>query len=215
VRRRSLPWREPVSGGAARGTPALLRQGLVVAAVVALFALLDRLVGTPVTNEFVTLSFFLGAAAVFTWSLLLLGLVIRVVARQTHWAWVIRALLILLAAGLVLNVVDFAIIWLVLTQLTPATAALVNLLLLLTLAAAGQRSGLWFSLLAGLLLPLFHFVLIGLVVPFAPPLLFGISAGNALLLSALLLRPQFLKDWLGRGAGWAALQLRRLPNALQ
>ena len=61
----------------------------------------------------------------------------------------------------------------------------------------------------------FYFVLIGLVVPFPPPLLFGISAGNALLVTALLLRPQFLKDWLGRGAGWAAVQLRRLPNALQ
>ena len=95
-----------------------------MAFVVAVFALLDRLVGTPVTNEFVTLSFFLGAAALFTWSFLLLGLLIKVVARQTHWAWVIRALVILTAVGLTLNVIDFALIWLVLSQFAPTTAAI-------------------------------------------------------------------------------------------
>ena len=207
--------RELVGGGTAGGRAALLRQGVIVALVVAGFAALDRLAGTPVTDEFVTLSFFLGAAAVFTWSFLLLGLVIRVVAGQTHRAWAVRALAIMLAVGLVLNVVDFGIIWLGLSQLAPGAMIALNLALLLGLAGAGQRGGLWFSLVAGILLPLFYFVLIGLVVPFAPPLLFGISAGNALLVTALVLRPKFLKDWLGQGAGWAALQLRRLPNALQ
>ncbi|MCE2488357.1 MAG: hypothetical protein J4G17_00080 [Anaerolineae bacterium] len=207
--------REPLSGDATGDTPALLRQGILVAAVVAVFAALDRLAGTPVTNEFVTLSFFIGAAAVFTWSLLLLGLVIRIVARQLHWAWVIRALVILTVAGVTLNVIDFVVIWLVVSQFNPTTAAVFNLVLLLALAATGMRAALWFSIVSGILLPLFYFVLIGLVVPFAPPLLFGISAGNALLITALVLRPKFLKDWLGRGAGWAAIQLRRLPNAMQ
>ncbi|MDD9955770.1 MAG: hypothetical protein OXP68_06070 [Anaerolineaceae bacterium] len=207
--------RELLSGDATGGTPALLRQGILVAAVVAAFAAMDRLVGTPVTNEFVTLSFFVGAAAVFTWSLLLLGLVIRVVARQLHWAWVIRALVILTVAGLTLNVIDFVVIWLIVSQFNPTTAVIFNLVLLLALAATGMRAALWFTIVSGILLPLFYFVLIGLVVPFAPPLLFGISAGNALMITALVLRPKFLKDWLGRGAGWAAIQLRRLPNALQ
>ncbi|MCY4023401.1 MAG: hypothetical protein OXF32_08120 [Anaerolineaceae bacterium] len=206
---------ELLSGDVAGSTPALLRQGILVAAVVAVFAALDRLVGTPVTNEFVTLSFFIGAAAVFTWSLLLLGLVIRVVARQLHWAWVIRALVILTVVGLTLNVIDFVVIWLIVSQFNPTTAAIFNLVLLLALAATGMRAALWFTIVSGILLPLFYFVLIGLVVPFAPPLLFGISAGNALMITALVLRPKFLKDWLGRGAGWAAIQLRRLPNALQ
>ncbi len=207
--------RELLAGDTPGDTPALLRQGILVAAVVAVFAALDRLVGTPVTNEFVTLSFFIGAAAVFTWSLLLLGLVVRIVARQLHWAWVIRALVILTVAGVTLNVIDFVVIWLVVSQFNPTTAAVFNLVLLLALAATGMRAALWFSIVSGILLPLFYFVLIGLVVPFAPPLLFGISAGNALLITALVLRPKFLKDWLGRGAGWAAIQLRRLPNALQ
>lgn len=206
---------EPQTDAASGGTAALLRQGLLATFVVAVFAVLDRLVGTPVTNEFVTLSFFPGAAAVFTGSFLLLGLLIRVVARQTRWAWVIRALVIMTAVGLTLNVIDFALIWLVLSQLPPTTAVLFNLILLLALAVSGMRSALWYSLAAGILLPLFYFVLIGVVVPFAPPLLFGISAGNALMITALVMYPQFIKDWLGRGAGWAALQLRRLPNALQ
>jgi len=206
---------ELLSGDVAGSTPELVRQGILVAALVAVFAALDRLVGTPVTNEFVTLSFFIGAAAVFTWSLLLLGLVIRVVARQLHWAWVIRALVILTVAGLTLNVIDFVVIWLIVSQFNPTTAAIFNLVLLLALAATGMRAALWFTIVSGILLPLFYFVLIGLVVPFAPPLLFGISAGNALMITALVLRPKFLKDWLGRGAGWAAIQLRRLPNALQ
>ena len=206
---------EALSATTTDGNQALLRQGVIVAFVVAVFALLDRLAGTPITNEFVTLSFFLGAAALFTWSFLLLGLLIKVVARQTHWAWVIRALVILTSVGLTLNVIDFALIWLVLSQFAPTTAAIFNLILLLALAATGMRSSLWYSLAAGILLPLFYFVLIGLVLAFAPPLLFGISAGNALMIPALVMRPQFLKDWLGRGAGWAALQLRRLPNAMQ
>ena len=209
------PFQTEMPAGAAGDTPVLLRLGIVVAVVVAVFAALDRLVGTPVTNEFVTLSFFMGAAAVFTWSLIILGLVIQVVARQLHWAWVLRALVILLAVGVTLNVIDFVVIWLIVSQFNPTTAVVFNLVLLLALAATGMRSGLWFSIIAGILLPLFYFVLIGLVVPFPPPLLFGISAGNALLITALLLRPKFLKDWLGRGAGWAAIQLRRLPNALQ
>ncbi|MCY4525624.1 MAG: hypothetical protein OXB89_03365 [Anaerolineaceae bacterium] len=206
---------ELLAGDAPGDTSALLRQGILVAVVVAIFAALDRLAGTPVTNEFVTLSFFIGAAAVFTWSLLLLGLVVRIVARQLHWAWVIRALVILTVAGVTLNVIDFVVIWLVVSQFNPTTAAVFNLVLLLALAATGMRAALWFSIVSGILLPLFYFVLIGLVVPFAPPLLFGISAGNALLITALVLRPKFLKDWLGRGAGWAAIQLRRLPNAMQ
>lgn len=207
--------REARAAVADGGSAALLRPALLVALVVAAFGALDRLVGTPVTNEFVTLSFFMGAAAVFTWSLLLLGLVIRVVARQVHWAWVVRALVILTVVGLVLNVVDFVVIWLIVSQFNPTTALVFNLVLLLALVATGMRTALWFSIISGILLPLFYFVLIGLVVPFAPPLLFGISAGNALPVTALLLRPKFLKDWLGQGAGWAAIQLRRLPNALQ
>lgn len=209
------PFQRAAPAGEAGAAPALLRQGIVVAVVVAVFAALDRLVGTPVTNEFVTLSFFMGAAAVFTWSLIILGLVIQVVARQVRWAWVVRALVILLAVGVTLNVIDFVVIWLIVSQFNPTTAIIFNLVLLLALAATGMRLALWFSIISGILLPLFYFVLIGLVVPFPPPLLFGISAGNALPITALLLRPKFLKDWLGRGAGWAAVQLRRLPNALQ
>ena len=52
-----------------------------------------------------------------------------------------------------------------------------------------MRGSLWYCLAAGILLPLFYFVLIGLVLPFAPPLLFGISAGNALMIPALVMRP--------------------------
>ena len=53
------------------------------------------------------------------------------------------------------------------------------------------------------------------VVAFAPPLLFGISASNALVVAALILRPKFVAHWVGYGAGWIAEQLRRLPNVLQ
>jgi hypothetical protein len=72
-----------------------------------------------------------------------------------------------------------------------------------------------YMLIAGILLPLFYFVLIGLVVAFPPPILFGASAGNALLIAALILRPKFLVRWLSYGAAWTAKQLRRLPAALQ
>ena len=166
------PFQRGAPGEAAGdGSDAMLRRGIAAALVVAVFAALDRLVGTPVTNEFVTLSFFMGAAAVFTWSLLLLGLVIRVVARQLHWAWVIRALVVLTVVGLVLNLVDFVVIWLIVSQFNPTTAVVFNLVLLLALVATGMRTALWFTIISGILLPLFYFVLIGLVVPFAPPLL--------------------------------------------
>lgn len=189
---------------------------IVGAVVVTLgFALLDTLIGTPITAEFSTLSFFLSAACVFTVSFIALGFFIRVVAAQTQWAWLVRAIIILTVVGLVLNVVDFLIIWFGLSGLTVVSAVIFNLVILIGLVMLRMYAAVLFTILSGILMPLFYFVLIGLIVPFAPPLLFGISAGNALLIAAFIVRPKFLTQWISYGARWTAQQLRRLPNGLQ
>ena len=189
---------------------------IVGAVVVTLgFAAFDVAMGRPITAEFSTLSFFLSAACVFTVSLIALGLLIRVVAAQTRWAWLIRAAIILGAAGLVLNVIDLVVIWFGLSGMSLTSAVIFNLVILIGLIWLRMYSAVLFTLLSGILLPLFYFVLIGLIVPFAPLLLFGISAGNALLIAAFIVRPKFLTHWIGYGARWASQQLRRLPNALQ
>jgi hypothetical protein len=61
---------------------------------------------------------------------------------------------------------------------------------------------------------LFYYVLIGLVLPTASFLL-PLSIVNALIFTILILRPKAVARVVGRGAGWLAKQLRRLPNALQ
>jgi hypothetical protein len=193
----------------------LIRWLVIAGIVIAGFAGIDYLLGQPITNEFATLSFFLSAAGVFTITFLLLGFIIRVVAARTDWAWLVRAVIILGAVGLLTNVVDFVLIWFVVSGFSLPMAVIFNIVVLGGLILARMPAAALFTMLSGILLPLFYFVLIGLVVPFAPPLLFGISAGNALLIAALIVRPKFLMRWLGYGAAWAAKQLRRLPNALQ
>lgn len=193
----------------------LIRWLVIAGIVIAGFAGIDYLLGHPITNEFATLSFFLSAAGVFTITFLLLGFIIRVVAARTDWAWLVRAIIILGAVGLLTNVVDFVIIWFVVSGFSLPMAVIFNIVVLGGLILARMPAAALFTMLSGILLPLFYFVLIGLVVPFAPPLLFGISAGNALLIAALIVRPKFLMRWLGYGAAWTAKQLRRLPNALQ
>lgn len=188
--------------------------GIAVAAVVG-FAAVDLLFGRPITDEFATASFFLAAGCVFTLTFVALGIIIRFVAAQTQWAWLVRAIIILGAVGLLLGVVDFVLVWSVLSGLSLVAVAIFNLVALLLLVAGRMMAGVVYAILVGILLPLFYFLLIGLIVPFAPPLLFGISAANALLIAALLVRPKFLIGWVGYGAAWTARQLRRLPNALQ
>jgi hypothetical protein len=196
-------------------SPNMPRWAVISTLVVAGFTLLDRLIGNPITNEFQTLSFFLTAAGVFTLSILLVGYIIRFVAAQTKWLWLVRAAIILGAIGLILNLVDFLVIWFGLAPLPLTTIAVLNLVILGVLLALRMVTAAIFMLISGILIPLFYFVLIGLVVAFPPPILFGASAGNALLIAALILRPRFLVRWLGYGASWTAKQLRRLPNALQ
>ncbi|HLV34581.1 MAG TPA: hypothetical protein VKY59_05700 [Spirillospora sp.] len=196
------------------------RQGLtrwlvIAGVVIAAFAIFDVIFGRPITNEFATLSFFLAAAGVFTLLFLLVGQIIKAVAPRTNWPWLVRAIIILGAIGLLTNVVAFVVIWFVVSGFSVPMAVIFNALVLGGLILAGMPAAALFTILAGILLPLFYFLLIGLIVPFAPPLLFGISAGNALLIAALIVRPKFLMRWLGYGAAWSAKQLRRLPNALQ
>ncbi|HLV35830.1 MAG TPA: hypothetical protein VKY59_11975 [Spirillospora sp.] len=183
--------------------------------VVAGFAVIDLIIGRPITAEFATLSFFLSAGCAFVLSFIVLGAIIRFVAARINWPWLIRALVILGAIGLILGVVDFAVIWFWLAGFSLPAAVIFNLAALLLLIFGRQLVGAAFAIVTGILLPLFYFVLIGLVVPFAPPLLFGISASNALLVAALILRPKTFTRWLGYGAAWTAKQLRRLPDALQ
>ena len=188
---------------------------IIAAVVVTLgFAVFDLLIGNPITNEFATLSFCLAAGGVFALSFLLLGFIIRFVAGQ-QWLWLVRALVILLVLGFVLGVVDFVVIWEMLSGLPLVPIAIFNLIILIALIALRVPAAAGFAMLAGVLLPLFYFVLIGIVVPFEPLILFGISATNALLVAALIIRPKFLTHWVGYGARWTATQLRRLPNALQ
>jgi hypothetical protein len=184
-------------------------------AAVAGFGVIDYLIGRPVTAEFATLSFFLSAACMFTLSFAIMAVIIRTVAARTNWPWLVRALVVLLALGLLLGAVDFAVIWFMLSGFSLTSAVVFNLAVLLILIGVRMIVGVLYTILVGILIPLFYFVLIGIVVPFAPPLLFGISAGNALLIAALILRPKFLTRWVGYGAAWTAKQLRRLPNALQ
>jgi hypothetical protein len=193
----------------------IVRWGVVAAVVTVGFALLDRLVGNPITAEFETLSFFISVAGVFTFSFIVLNYLIRYVAGQTQWLWLVRAAIILGAIGLISNVVPFVVIWFGLAPMPLTNVVVLNLIILGLLLALRMIVAALFTIIAGILIPLFYFVLIGLVVAFPPPILFGISAGNALLVAALILRPKFLVHWLGYGASWTAKQLRRLPSALQ
>lgn len=193
----------------------LIRWLVIAAVVIAGFAGFDLVFGRPITDEFATLSFFLAAAGVFTLTFLLVGIIIKVVAARTNWPWLVRAIVILGAIGLLTNAVDFVVIWFLVSQLSLPAVVLFNVLVLGGLIVARMPAAALYTILGGILLPLFYFLLIGLIVPFAPPLLFGISAGNALLIAALIVRPKFLMRWLGYGAAWTAKQLRRLPNALQ
>jgi hypothetical protein len=205
---------EPLEKQAA-SNQGLVRWGVIGAVAIAAFAVLDLLLGTPITNEIATLSFFVAAAGVFVFSFIILGYFIRLVAARTGWPWLVRAIVILAGVGLVLNVADFLLIWFGLTGLLLVPAIAVNITLLVVLLISRQVVAIAFMVLAGILMPLFYFVLIGLVIAFEPPLLFGISAGNALVIAALILRPRFVTHWLGYGAAWTAKQLRRLPDALQ
>lgn len=193
----------------------IIRWLVIAAVVIAGFAALDLLIGARITNEFATVSFFLAAAGVFTVTFLLVGVIIKAVAARTNWPWLVRAIIILTVIGLLTNVVDFLIIWFVVSGFSLPVVVVFNALILGGLILAGMPAAALFTILAGILLPLFYFLLIGLIVPFAPPLLFGISAGNALLIAALIVRPKFLMRWVGYGAAWSAKQLRRLPNGLQ
>jgi hypothetical protein len=174
----------------------------------------DTLIGRPITAEFATVSFFLAAAGVFTLTLVLLGAIIRWVAGRKNWAWLVRAVVIL---GMVhgLMIAAFLIIWFLLSGLSVVAALVFNIVVLAALVLGRLMVGVAYTILNGILIPLFYFLLIGLVVPFAPPLLFIISASNTLLIAALILRPKFITRWVGYGAAWTAKQLRRLPNAVQ
>ncbi|MAS37766.1 MAG: hypothetical protein CL610_27465 [Anaerolineaceae bacterium] len=192
----------------------LIRWLGVAVAAVAGFAIIDFIIGAPITNEFATVSFFLAAGCVFAVAFVLVGAVIRFVAAQ-RWAWLVRALIILGVAGLILGPVTFAVVWFMLSGLSVVAAAIFSLIVLATLVFTGLIVGMVYAVVVGILIPLFYFLLIGLIVPFAPPLLFGISAGNALLIAAIILRPKFIVHWIAYGAAWTAKQLRRLPGALQ
>jgi hypothetical protein len=205
---------EPLEREPATGSGLVLWAVIAGAAVVGFLAL-DLIIGQPLSEDFGTLSFFLAAGAVFTLSFILAGIVIRAVAGRTAWPWLVRALVILVALGLILGVLDFVLIWGLLKDLALPVVVVFNALALGVLVFSRSFVSVAFAVLTGILIPLFHFVLIGLVVPFDPPLLFGISASNALPIVALILRPKFVTYWVGYGAAWAAKQLRRLPNALQ
>lgn len=206
---------EPLENAPTAGA-GLARWAAIAAVVTIGFAVLDTLIGTPITLEFATLSFFLSAGVVFVYSFLFMGWIIRFVVAQTQWRWLVRALVIMVAAGLLLGVIDFALIWLGLSGMSLTSAVVFNLVGLGLLIVPGRMVvAVMFAILSGILVPLFYFLLIGLIVPFAPPLLFGISASNALLITALILRPKFVTHWVGYAAGWTAQVLRRLPDALQ
>jgi hypothetical protein len=196
--------------------PGLSRWAIVAAVATLGFTVADTLFGRPITDEFATFSFFLAAGVAFTWAFLLVGAVIRFVAAQTQWLWLVRAIIIVGAAHVIVGAIGFVLVWLVLSGLSVTTLVIINLGgLLLLLVPMRQPVGVMFAILSAILIPLFYFVLIGLIVPFAPPLLYIISASNALVVAALILRPKFLTQWVGYGAGWTAKQLRRLPNVLQ
>jgi hypothetical protein len=192
----------------------MLRWGVIVTVVTVLFAVIDRLINAPITNEFQTLSFFLSAAAVFTFCFLVLNYFIRFVAAQTNWLWLVRAVLILGGIQVVLGL-GFLIVWSSLSTFPLLNAAVFNLIVLGGLVALRMIIPATFAVISGILIPLFYFVLIGLVVAFPPPMLFILSASNALLVAALILRPRFVTHWIGYGASWTAKQLRRVPNLLQ
>ncbi len=204
---------EPLEAAAA--APNLVRWAVTAVAAVIGFALVDVLLGAPITAEFSTFSFFLAAASVFTLLLIAAGYFIRFVAAQTSWAWLVRAVLILVGVHVLVGGVGFVVIWLMLAPLSLVAAAIFSLVALGVLLLMRSPVGIAYTIIAGILMPAFYFVLIGLVVAFDPPLLFIISASNALLVAALILRPKFLTHWVGYGASWTAKQLRRLPNALQ
>ena len=196
--------------------PGLSRWAIVAAAATLGFAVVDALFGRPITAEFATFSFFLGAGVAFAWAFVILGVLIRFVAAQTQWAWLVRAVIIVVAVHVIVGAIGFLLVWLVLAGMSVPTLVIFNLGgLLLLLVPIRQPVAVMFAILTGILIPVFYFVLIGLIVPFAPPLLYIISASNALIVAALILRPKFLTRWVGYGAGWTAKQLRRLPNGLQ
>lgn len=71
-----------------------------------------------------------------------------------------------------------------------------------------------FIVLALVLFALFYYVLVGIILG-PTPLNFVVSLSQALLLAIIILRPRATANAIGRGAGWLAKQLRRLPNGLQ
>jgi hypothetical protein len=192
----------------------LMRWGIVAVVATAGFGIIDRLINAPITAEFQTLSFFLSSALVFTLGFILLGYFIRAVAAQTKWLWLIRAVLIVGGVHLVM-IAAFLISWFSLSGFPLVNAIVFNLVVLGILIALRMMVASLFAIVSGVLGPLFYFVLIGLVVAFAPPLLFLISVSNALLVAAHILRPKFITQWLGFGAGWNAKQMRRVPDLVQ
>ena len=204
---------EPLEAEAAE--PNITRWGIISVAAVIGFALVDVLLGKPITAEFSTFSFFLASASVFTLLLVISGYFIRIVAAQTNWAWLVRAIIIVGGVHVIIGGIGFLVSWFLIAPLSLVTAAITSLMILGLLLLIRNPVGIAFTIISGILIPVFYFVLIGLVVAFAPPLLFIISASNALVVAALILRPKFLTHWIGYGAAWTAKQLRRLPNALQ
>ncbi len=192
----------------------IVRWGIVAAVATVAFALFDRLMNQPITNEFQTLSFFLAGGGIFAIAFVLLGYFIRAVASRTHWLWLVRAIIIVGGVNLVL-IGAFLIVWLAVAPLPMINVAVLNLVILGGLLLGRMVVASMYAILVGILIPLFYFVLIGLVVSFAPPLLFFISLNNALLVAAIVLRPKFVTHWLGYGASWTAKQLRRVPNMMQ
>ena len=80
----------------------------------------------------------------------------------------------------------------------------------------GGRVGflLMFIVVSLVLFALFYYVLVGIIL--GPTALnFVISLSQALILAIIILRPRATANAIGRGAGWLAKQLRRLPNGLQ
>jgi hypothetical protein len=204
---------EPLDAASAQ--PDLVRWGIISVVAVIGFALMDVLLGKPITAEFSTFSFFLASAGIYTLLFVVAGFFIRVIVAQKQWAWLVKAAILFVGVQALIGGGGFLIAWLLIAPLSMVSAAVLSLVALGLLLMMRSPVGITFTILSGILMPAFYFVLIGLVVAFAPPLLFLISASNALLVAALILRPKFLTHWVGYGASWAAKQLRRLPNALQ
>ncbi len=71
-----------------------------------------------------------------------------------------------------------------------------------------------YIVVALVLFALFYYALVGIILG-ATPLNFVLSLSQALILAIVILRPRATANAIGRGAGWLAKQLRRLPNGLQ